>query len=128
MSDDLVLNVPVERPWGSYEIVYHKVGGEVIKVLTINAGAILSLQSHALRAEEWRPMDHGILVYAEKGVYSTGTDCFWLNRGETYMVGRGLKHRLINPTERTLRVMETITGIYRESDIKRYHDVYGRDT
>lgn len=127
MSDDLVLNVPVERPWGSYEIVYHKAGGEVIKVLTINAGGILSLQSHDRRAEEWRPMDHGIIVYAQTGIYSGKLDIFWLEKGQSYKVGLGLQHRLINPTPNPQRVMETITGLYQENDIKRYHDVYGRN-
>jgi hypothetical protein len=37
-----------------------------------------------------------------------------------------MRHRLINPTEFAVSVVEVIKGRYDESDIIRYQDAYGR--
>ena len=40
----------------------------------------------------------------------------------------GVKHRLENPFKSPLEIIEVQSGIFREDDIERFEDVYGRLT
>ncbi len=112
-----------ERPWGAWKVVHEEAAGTV-KVLTVNPGCMLSLQSHLLRSEFWVPLASGLIAYTRN---SAGTQAGRLLRAhEVFLVEREQLHRLINPTETGISVVEIINGSYDEDDIKRYHDSYGR--
>lgn len=115
-----------ERPWGAWKVVHEEPAGTV-KVLTVNPGSMLSLQSHKHRDEFWVPLVTGLVAYVTSGTpYRQRMDGVLLSAHEVYKVSRNDKHRLINPTEMTISLVEIINGRYDEEDITRYHDSYGR--
>lgn len=117
-----------ERPWGTWKVV-HTEGERTVKVLTVNPGCMLSLQSHDLRTEYWQPLGDGLIAFLDVGVSINSASppkVEYMAAGRIYRVGKGVAHRLINPTDRAISVVEVINGIYDESDIVRYHDAYGR--
>lgn len=115
-----------QRPWGTWRIILDT-PETTVKVITIEPGQMLSLQSHQLRSETWH------VVQGEVIVYCSGTDTVmmqpgtaWLGVDHTYHIPRNIKHRLINPSEHPAVIIETIKGVYDEEDIIRYQDSYGR--
>lgn len=123
-----------ERPWGTWKVVHEEAPNsseefnKTVKVLTVNAGGMLSLQSHALRDEFWVPLADGLVAYEDRrSAYSSEPGlATYLTRGRAHRVTRGTKHRLINPSDRAVSLVEIIFGTYDEDDIERYHDAYGR--
>lgn len=119
-----------ERPWGSWKIV-HREGLKTVKILTINPGHMLSLQSHENRIEQWLPLSPGLIAYIgysrkpEPWLLSGG-EATALDPGAVFEVGTGEVHRLINAGKARASLVETIFGRYDEEDITRYHDAYGR--
>lgn len=107
------------RPWGSFESV--DVGkGYQVKRLTVKPGAILSLQKHAHRSEHW------VVVQGTAGVVC-GERELTLQANESVYIPVGTIHRLENPGDKLLHVIEVQTGDYLgEDDIERFEDVYGR--
>lgn len=130
-----------ETPWGKWELLWqgedkmlrnNPLGGpflrspkHTVKVLTVNAGGILSLQSHDLRDEYWVPLETGLVAYLTKDGQSVPSAKL-LRAHEVIHVEKGALHRLMNPTATTISLVEIIDGYYDEEDIKRYHDAYGR--
>ena len=109
----------VHRPWGSYESLAAGEGYQV-KHITVNPGAALSLQKHARRAERWTVIEGRARVTCDD-------EEFVLAPGESASIPLGSKHRLENPGDGPLRVIEVQTGDYfGEDDIVRYEDRYGR--
>lgn len=109
----------VYRPWGSYEGVDSGPRFQV-KRLIVNPGALLSLQMHHKRAEHW------IVV---KGVarVTLGERVFDLHEDQSTYIPIGEKHRLENPGDESLEVIEVQSGSYLgEDDIVRFEDVYDR--
>ena len=109
----------VHRPWGSFESLENREGFQV-KRLTVKPGAKLSLQLHHHRAEHW------VVV---KGVarVTRGEDVFELNPNESTYIPVETKHRLENPGESLLEVIEVQVGDYLgEDDIERFEDDYKR--
>jgi mannose-6-phosphate isomerase-like protein (cupin superfamily) len=86
---------------------------------------MLSLQSHERRSELWQPLADGLVAYTEDDV-ADWTKAELLPSSKVYLVRKGVRHRLINPTGNQITVIETIIGEYDEDDIVRYHDTYGR--
>lgn len=122
-----------ERPWGRWKIVHEIVDSTTVKVLEINAGAMLSLQSHKHRTEEWHVVDGRVIVYTDhihNNPFSTvdvEPNCVLLSKEHVHKIWAGKLHRLINPTAYPATIIEIITGKYDEDDITRYHDAYGRE-
>lgn len=115
-----------ERPWGAWKVVHQEHAGTV-KVLTVNPGAMLSLQSHEHRDEFWVPLVSGLIAYTRGATpYSSSQAGKMLRAYEVFRVDRNYLHRLINPTEMHISLVEIINGKYDENDITRYHDSYGR--
>lgn len=107
------------RPWGSYETVD---SGEHFKVkrITVNPGAALSLQKHEHRAEHWVVVHGTALITVEKSEITLTAD-------QSTYIPVGALHRLENPTDRPLDIIEVQTGQYLgEDDIIRFDDRYGR--
>ncbi len=108
-----------ERPWGKFEIL---VTGEnyQVKRLTVYPKGILSLQSHKHRSEHW------IVVHGEAKV-TNGESVKIFNENESTFIPLGNIHRLENPGDKNLEVIEVQTGDYLgEDDIIRYEDAYNR--
>ena len=109
----------VYRPWGSYETVD---AGEnfQVKRLTVYPGKKLSLQSHSKRAEHW-------VVVKGKARVTRGDAVFLVNVNESTYIPIGTRHRLENPGEEHLEIIEVQSGSYLgEDDIVRYADDFGR--
>jgi mannose-6-phosphate isomerase-like protein (cupin superfamily) len=79
----------------------------------------LSLQYHDYRSERWTPLDQGVKA-------QIGEHAIDLTLGVCYTVMQQQAHRLWNPTNRVVRVLEVAVGKVDESDIVRLSDQYGR--
>ena len=111
----------VHRPWGSYEVLDAGEGFQV-KRLTINPGASLSKQMHHHRAEHW-------VVVRGTARVTKGDEVFLLSENQSTYVDKETHHRLENPGEGPLEIVEIQTGSYLgEDDIVRFDDDYGRHT
>lgn len=107
-----------ERPWGSWELLVNH-GDWAVKILRIKPGGILSLQRHNKRSEQWTPLEPGLVAVV-------GDSSFAMRKGQSIHVPAGTVHRISNPTDKTIAVVEVITGEYDEHDIVRLHDIYDR--
>ena len=114
-----VLHREVHRPWGSYDSV--DVGERFqVKRIKVKPGARLSLQSHGQRAEHW-------IVVSGVARVTRDNDVFELFANQSTYIPIGAKHRLENPGNEMLELVEVQSGDYLgEDDIVRYEDVYGR--
>jgi mannose-1-phosphate guanylyltransferase / mannose-6-phosphate isomerase len=109
----------VYRPWGHYEIVQR---GErhLVKRILVKPGARLSLQTHAYRSEHW------VVV---KGVaeVTLHDEVQRLGENESTFIPIGAVHRLANPGDEPLELIEVQVGDrLSEDDIVRLDDVYNR--
>lgn len=108
----------VVKPWGAYEDHYRSANC-VFKVITVNPGQRLSLQSHALRSETWACLS-GL------GGAAIGNRVQPLQPGSKVEICCGVVHRLFNTGDEPLVVAELQTGQCDEGDIVRLEDDYGR--
>jgi mannose-1-phosphate guanylyltransferase/mannose-6-phosphate isomerase len=109
----------VYRPWGSYEGMDEGDRFQV-KRLTVKPGASLSLQMHNHRSEHW------VIVKGTARV-TCGDQVFNLHENESTYIPMGERHRLENPGNIPLEVIEVQSGSYLgEDDIVRFDDVYDR--
>lgn len=112
-------NQRVTRPWGEYNLVDEGCGFKV-KRITVKPGASLSLQRHQHRAEHW-------VVVKGEAIVTCGEKVFSLLENESTFIPLGSKHRLENPREIPLEIIEVQFGAYLgEDDIERFDDRYGR--
>jgi mannose-1-phosphate guanylyltransferase/mannose-6-phosphate isomerase len=110
----------VFRPWGSYDSLENASGFQV-KRLTVLPGAILSLQLHHQRAEHW-------VVVAGVARITLDDKVFDLGVNEHTFIPVGAKHRIENPGDELLHIIEVQVGDYLgEDDIVRFEDKYGRE-
>ena len=107
------------RPWGNYINLFN--GKEfLIKELNVKPKGILSLQKHHHRAEHW-------VVTQGKPKITLNNKYFTMKPDETIFIPLGSIHRIENPFRKPVKIIEAQVGsILKESDIIRYHDIYGR--
>jgi mannose-1-phosphate guanylyltransferase len=105
------------KPWGKYEIVFRD-EHTWTKALTIYAGESLSLHYHEFRQELWFPLEDGLT-----GIINGGPPID-LTSGHVYSVPHNVLHRIINPTNQSLRLIEVATGMVYDDDIIRIYDKY----
>ena len=107
------------KPWGKY-INLFKGNGFLIKELIIKPKGILSLQKHFHRSEHWVIIDGKPMITLNKR--------FFIKKPtESIYIPRGVKHRIRNPFKKPVKIIEAQIGtVLKESDIVRYHDIYGR--
>ena len=107
------------RPWGSYVNLFN--GKEfLIKEIHVKPKGILSLQKHYHRAEHW-VVTHG------KPKITLNKKNFIMKPNETIFIPIGSIHRIANPYKKPVKIIEAQVGsILKETDIKRFQDVYGR--
>ena len=107
------------RPWGSYTVLeeskHHK-----IKRLLVKPKGALSLQMHHHRSEHW-------VVVEGTACVVNGDEEFILKANQSTYIPAGQRHRLSNPGDTDLVLIEVQTGTYLgEDDIVRFEDIYGR--
>lgn len=109
----------VYRPWGSYEGIGYGERYQVKRII-VKPGASLSLQMHHHRAEHW-------IVVSGKAKVQRGDKELLLSENESIYIPLGEKHRLTNPGDAPLELIEVQSGSYLgEDDIVRFEDHYGR--
>ncbi len=109
----------VARPWGWYDSV---AAGErfQVKRLGVKPGASLSLQRHRHRAEHW-------IVIRGTAEVTRGQETYRLTENQSTCIPVGETHRLHNPGQTELEMIEVQSGSYLgEDDIVRLDDAYGR--
>jgi mannose-1-phosphate guanylyltransferase/mannose-6-phosphate isomerase len=113
------LHARVYRPWGHYEGVAEGDRFQV-KQISVKPGEKLSLQMHHHRAEHW------IVVQGTARV-TKGDEEILLTENQSTYIPLGVQHRLENPGEIELTLIEVQSGSYLgEDDIVRFDDIYGR--
>jgi len=116
---DLLAGLDVCRPWGSFKVLAQG-GNFLVKQLSVQPGAQISLQSHGHRSEHW------VVIAGEAAVELDGVESV-LTQGQAITIKCHEKHRLTNSSSELLQIIEVQTGSYlNESDIVRYDDVYER--
>lgn len=118
--EEHMLHRKVSRPWGWYDTI--DLGDRFkVKRIQVNAGASLSLQIHAKRAEHW-------VVVKGAAEVTCGDHVITLKENESTFIPLGEKHRLSNPSTDILEIIEVQSGAYLgEDDIVRIDDGYGRN-
>ena len=114
------LHRKVARPWGWYDSVDE---GERFKVkrIQVKPGASLSLQMHHHRAEHW-------IVVKGTAEITNGDQVIILTENQSTYIPQGQTHRLANPGNTPLEIIEVQSGSYLgEDDIVRFEDTYGRN-
>lgn len=108
-----------ERPWGWFRTLARGPGFQV-KEIVVGPGAKLSLQRHRHRAEQW-------IVASGEALVRLGEHELRLRARGYVDIAQGQIHRLTNPSDQPLHVIEVQTGAYLgEDDIERLADEYGR--
>lgn len=109
----------VHRPWGFYQSL-HDGDRFQVKRITVNPGARLSLQKHRFRAEHWVVVNGLALVTRD-------AEQITLHENESIFLPLGCVHRLENPGQIPLNLIEVQSGSYLgEDDIIRLEDDYAR--
>ena len=109
----------IYRPWGHYDGITEGERWQVKKIV-VKPGAALSLQMHHHRAEHW------IVVKGTAVVEKDGQQELVGENQSTY-IPLGCKHRLSNPGQIPVELIEVQSGPYLgEDDIVRFEDRYGR--
>ncbi len=109
----------VYRPWGFYTVIAQG-KGFITKIIHVNPGQKLSLQSHNHRSEHWVVLSGMALVKLDGKDYT-------LSPGHSVDIPVKAIHSLQNPYDEDLEIIEVQKGeILLEEDIIRYEDMYGR--
>jgi mannose-6-phosphate isomerase-like protein (cupin superfamily) len=112
-------HLKVHRPWGSYHALD---SGEryQVKGIVVKPGHRLSLQRHKHRAEHW-------VVVRGTAKVTVGETVKMLHENESIYIPLGAAHRLENPGETALELIEVQTGSYLgEDDIVRLEDGFSQ--
>ena len=117
-----------KRPWGGY-ILFVDNQHCSIKILTVSGQ--LSLQSHNFREESWYVLSGRVEVM--RGIVlntweetKKNLERLILESGETVIIPVKHVHTMRNLGEAPAQILEISTGDYKEDDIIRYEDIYGR--
>ena len=114
------LNRKIYRPWG-YFISVLEGEGWLVKKIKVNPGASLSLQMHNYRAEHW-------IVVTGIAKVEVGDKETLLRENQSTYIPISVKHRLSNPGDKPLSLIEVQSGSFiGEDDIIRFEDIYGRN-
>ncbi|MDR1327325.1 MAG: phosphomannose isomerase type II C-terminal cupin domain [Heliobacteriaceae bacterium] len=116
---EVILNKRETRPWGFYTVIAQGKGFSV-KIIRVNPGQKLSLQSHNHRSEHWVVISGTAKVILEGKEHILAPD-------QSIDIPVKAKHSLQNPFEEDIEIIEVQRGsILDEEDIIRYEDIYGR--
>ncbi len=109
----------VYRPWGYYTVLAEG-KGFLTKMIQVNPGQKLSVQSHNHRSEHW------VILEGMAKVLLEGKEHI-LSPGHSIDIDVKEIHSLQNPYKDVLKIIEVQKGdLLIEEDIIRYEDMYGR--
>lgn len=109
----------VYRPWGWYDSI-DECERFKVKRICVKPKASLSLQKHHHRAEHW-------VVVKGTAEVTCGGETLLLSENQSTYIPLGVTHRLSNPGNIPLEIIEVQSGSYLgEDDIVRLQDDYGR--
>jgi mannose-1-phosphate guanylyltransferase/mannose-6-phosphate isomerase len=109
----------VQRPWGSYEVTDRGERFQTKRIIVKPHGQ-LSLQVHRHRSEHW-------VVVSGTARVTIGGEVRALHENESAYIPAGVVHRLENPGNVPLHLIEVQCGGYLgEDDIVRLEDSYSR--
>lgn len=109
----------VYRPWGFYTVIAEGKGFQT-KLIHVNVGQKLSVQSHNHRSEHW------VVLSGMAKVVLEGKEHI-LSPGHSIDIPVKAIHSLQNPFDEDIEIIEVQKGdILSEDDIIRYEDMYGR--
>ena len=109
----------VYRPWGYYTVLGEG-KGFLTKMIQVNPGQKLSVQSHNHRSEHWVVLEGTAKVVLEGKEHI-------LSPGHSVDIAVKEIHSLQNPYDEVLKIVEVQKGdLLIEEDIIRYEDIYGR--
>lgn len=118
--EEHVLHRKVYRPWGWYDSVDEGTRFKV-KHIQVKPKASLSLQKHHHRAEHW-------VVVKGTAEITCGDKTLLLSENQSTYIPLGQIHRLANPGNIPLEIIEVQSGSYLgEDDILRIKDDYNRN-
>ncbi len=113
------INKPIQRPWGSYTIL-NQGNGYKIKIVEVTPFKRLSLQKHKHRSEHW------VVLEGEARITNKSSVCVIKEQESAFIPKDGI-HRLENPVNKPLRIIEVQCGNYvEEDDIERLEDDFQR--
>lgn len=113
------LHKTVKRPWGKYTVLDSGLGFKV-KLVEVLPKKALSLQKHLRRSEHW-------VVVEGKARITKGRKVYFINGNESTFIAKGCVHRLENPADYPLKIVEVQSGDYLgEDDIVRMKDAFER--
>ena len=112
-----------KRPWGGFR-QFPAESGVTVKEIWVESMARLSLQSHKLRDEYWFVVSPNLIIelISPDGIKIIIEPII----NSTIMIPRDWLHRLMNLDKERGYVIETSVGIFKEEDIERFADDYGR--
>ena len=106
-------SLTVYRPWGYYTILVEEKNYKV-KEIGVYPKKSISLQKHTLRSEHWN-------VVEGRAEIILGNKKTVINKNESVFVPKGKLHKVYNPTDKTVKIIEVQIGSYLgEDDIKRF--------
>lgn len=107
----------VKKPWGQFDQFTHN---EIttVKIISVNHGSFLSLQTHKNRTEFWRIISGHPLVTIDQIKKRA-------NPGDEFIIDKLKPHRLEGGDD-DAQVLEIAYGNFDENDIIRLEDKYGR--
>lgn len=106
-----------KRPWGQFE-QFTLNESSTVKLLTVKPKKRFSLQTHKKRAEFWYFLDNPAKV-------TIGTKNLKAKKGTQIKILKNTPHR-IQALNKTVNVLEISLGKFKEKDIKRIEDDFGR--
>ena len=118
-DDTYKVHKTVYRPWGYYTVLGEG-KGFLTKMIQVNPGQKLSVQSHNHRSEHWVVLEGTAKVVLEGKEHI-------LCSGHSVDIAVKEIHSLQNPYDTPLKIIEVQKGdLLIEEDIIRYEDMYGR--
>ena len=118
-DDTHLVHKTVYRPWGFYTVIAQG-EGFLTKIIHVNQGQKLSVQSHNFRSEHW------VVLSGRAKVILEGKEVV-LTPGHSVDIPLKAIHSLQNPYNEDLEIIEVQKGSpLIEEDIIRYEDMYGR--
>lgn len=105
------------RPWGNF-VRYTLNEPTTVKIITINPNQELSLQKHSERREFWRILKGCPIVTIDNNKVEANPD-------DEFEIAIGSSHRISAQSDEVC-VLEIAFGDFKEEDIVRIEDKYGR--
>jgi len=99
------------RPWG-WTLRLVDMAGYRVNQIRLRPGKSITLQKHRDRAEHW-------IVAEGTARITRGSEQLTLQADESTYITRGMEHRLENPGDAPLVIIEVQTGEFMEEDIER---------